>query len=173
MSAKSTKTIHLSKILTASSGARGAIAKVAGKYRSRLFISVITLSVLALAVLSLNLLSRRPGTFAGNNVVSGGAPGRLAPSGLEAEVIVLRDRGFEPSEITRPAGPFLLAVDTRIGAKDADLVLSQVGGGKMREQKLPSGRRAWREQVDLPPGQYVLTVADRPDAICAITIKPR
>ena len=108
MSAKYMRNIHLSKILTASSGARTALARLTGKSSSRLFMSVITLCLLALAVLSLNLVKRRPGTIAGDYDVSGVAQRRQAPFGLEAEVIVLRNYGFEPSEITRPAGPFLL-----------------------------------------------------------------
>ena len=43
----------------------------------------------------------------------------------------------------------------------------------MREKKLPRGSRAWREQLDLLPGQYALTVVDHPDAVCTITINPR
>ncbi|MFN7928345.1 MAG: hypothetical protein U0Y68_10440 [Blastocatellia bacterium] len=93
-------------------------------------------------------------------------------SKLESEVIVLRERGFEPFEITRPTGTFALTVDTRIGGRNADLVLSQVAGEKVREVKLPVGKRAWREQINLPPGRYILTVANQPNAICKITITP-
>lgn len=136
----------------------------------QLLVSVFVLCALVLIAFSFGLKGLKPE----RRDLSAGMPQqRPTPSKLEAEVIVLRERGFEPAEITRPAGPFFLAVDTRIGANKADLVLSRLTGGQVREQKLPPGKRAWREQVDLPPGKYVLTVADRPNAVCAITITPR
>lgn len=169
----SAKFAHSSMILTASHGARTVLAKMNGKYGSRLSVSVIVLCVLVIAVFSLHLSSRKYGAFAVNHFAQGEPQKRPTPSGLDGELVVLRNRGFEPSEITRPAGPFLLGVDARIGANEADIALSRVAGGRVGEKSLPKGVRAWREQVDLPPGQYVLTVADRPNAVCKITITPR
>lgn len=159
--------------LTASRVARTALTRVTGKHGSRLFTAVVVLCSLAIAAFSLSMANRKSAPSAGTHFVQEASRRRPAPSGMEGELVVLRNKGFEPSQITRAAGPFLLGVDVRIGANAADLTLSRLAGGKVREKMIPIGNRAWRELVDLPPGQYLLTVANRPSAVCAITIKPR
>ena len=43
---------------------------------------------------------------------------------LESELITIRPTGFEPTEIIRPKGPFVLAVENRSGLREVDFQLA-------------------------------------------------
>jgi hypothetical protein len=88
-------------------------------------------------------------------------------------VITIRPSGFEPSEITRPAGRFILVVNNRSWLEETDLRLEREGGNRVREVRSRRNKPDWREVVDLPPGQYVLREANNPGWACRITITPR
>src|SRR5919197_3889260 len=102
-------------------------------------------------------------------VWSGGAPAHGAeaavvgsvqgpnPRRIETELITLRTWGFEPGEITRPAGRFFLAVDNRSGLRDADVRLFRAAGNSQQLVPLPKGKKGWRKEYELPPGEYRLT----------------
>lgn len=87
--------------------------------------------------------------------------------------LALHPHGFEPGEVTRPAGDYLVVVTNRSGLRGLTLQLNLEGGGRVREVQLAAGKRRWREVVRLDPGHYVLTVADHPEWVCPITITPR
>jgi hypothetical protein len=91
----------------------------------------------------------------------------------EVELVTLRPTGFEPRELRRPAGRFLLAVTKRDLAEDVTLRLLREAGGSLREVRVARGRRHYREALDLAPGRYVLTTVERPDWACEVTILPR
>src|SRR5260370_30478778 len=55
---------------------------------------------------------------------------------LHAQVILLRPNGFEPAEITRRKGQFLLVVLNRSGVREANYLLSRESGNKLREAKV-------------------------------------
>jgi len=90
---------------------------------------------------------------------------------IEAEVITLTPRGFEPREITRPTGPFLLAATNRSSLEEVVLRLERIGGNRMQELRLSGKRRDWQETLNLPAGEYILSEATNPDWICQITIR--
>jgi len=94
------------------------------------------------------------------------------PNVLETQRITLRPTGFEPGEITRPAGRFLLAINDRSGQGDSSFVLIRSNGERMREIRLGNTTRKheWREVVNLPPGQYVLSDAENPERVCHIVL---
>jgi len=92
--------------------------------------------------------------------------------GVEAEVLILRPDGFEPNEIKRPAGRFILSVRNRSGLPELSLHLARAGGEKLREVRMPSGKVRHGEPVELPPGQYTLT-SEQTGAVCRITLTPR
>ena len=95
------------------------------------------------------------------------------PSGrAEAELLVLRSDGFKPSEITRPPGRFLLALQNHSSAEEISLVLKQESGASMREVRLAKGQSKSKEILELPPGRYVLTEVNHPEWICTIVITP-
>lgn len=101
-------------------------------------------------------------------------PGANAPGSgterVEATVITIRPGGFEPAEITRPKGRFILAVNDRTWLPEVELRLERENGNRVHEVKVHRNRPNWREMVDLPPGQYVLREASHPDWACRITI---
>ncbi|MCA1629738.1 MAG: hypothetical protein LC785_14170 [Acidobacteria bacterium] len=92
---------------------------------------------------------------------------------LESEHITIRPTGFEPTEITRPAGRVLLVVNDRSGLDSLDLRLDAGALPRLFEVRVPrdtKGRREWRQLVLLAPGRYVLTEAGHPEWVCRITI---
>ena len=104
---------------------------------------------------------------------------------VEVEIVALGPDGFEPSQITRASGLFLLAVDNRAEFERVRLRLNPVvtdamSNGKPAEVRVqePSlldvtvakERRNLDQFINLPPGNYVLTEAGHPDWVCHITI---
>jgi hypothetical protein len=85
--------------------------------------------------------------------------------------IILGPKGFAPAEINRPKGPFILAIHNRAEIDDLSLSLSKVTGNKMREMNFRKKKLDWRSLITLPPGDYVLSVAGRPEWVCNIKIK--
>ena len=92
---------------------------------------------------------------------------------LEAEIVTATPAGFEPSEITRPQGRFLLAIDNRSGVGELDLYLARQTGGRLNVVLGRKGKLAWRQVLDLPPGQYVLRTSNDESWRCNITLTPR
>jgi hypothetical protein len=93
---------------------------------------------------------------------------------IEAEIITIRPNGFEPAEITRPQGRFLLAINNRSGISEMTLRLNRDGGNEQRDlQAAQKTSRKWRDVVDLYPGRYLLKEAAHPDWVCRITITAR
>ncbi len=89
---------------------------------------------------------------------------------IEAELISIRPSGFEPTQITRPKGPFLLAIENRSGLKQIEFQLSAQGGTRLFQIKRSWERSDWNQVVDPPAGQYVLTEANHPNWKCTINI---
>ena len=92
---------------------------------------------------------------------------------LETELITLQPSGFEPNEIRRPQGAFILGVDNRAGVEAIELQFRRVDGQRLNTLQTPKRKVSWREVVDLPPGEYVLSVAHHPEWTCNVTILPR
>ena len=92
---------------------------------------------------------------------------------LEAELTTITPTGFEPAEITRPHGRFVLAIDNRSGLDEVDFYLERETGGRVN---VPLSRRrklAWREAIDLPPGTYLLRATNDESWRCRISITAR
>jgi hypothetical protein len=100
------------------------------------------------------------------------AQSKRAGRQVEAELVTLRPNGFEPSEVTRPAGEFILMVENR-GGRAADLRLYAETGGRLREVRSSEEEPDWNDLLDLHPGRYTLTDAARPESVCHITITAR
>lgn len=88
----------------------------------------------------------------------------------ETEVVTLKPFGFEPGEITRPQGRFILKVNNRSGLEEMHVRLQREAGQSEREAKVHRKRLDWSDELNLPPGRYVLRVADHPQWACRITI---
>lgn len=107
----------------------------------------------------------------GHKTDSGTEERKRVPMGWE--LITVQPGGFEPKEITRPAGPFLLLVDNRSGIPDLALQLDHEAGNRLRAVRVARHKLDWQEKFDLAPGTYTLTEASNPGWACRITITPR
>jgi hypothetical protein len=100
----------------------------------------------------------------------GASNGNSPPT--EVELITVRPAGFEPSEIIRPKGAFVLFIDDRSGKEISSLVLQRANGERVRAISLQRKKSEWNDVVDLSPGTYVLQDASNPELHCLITILP-
>ena len=91
---------------------------------------------------------------------------------LEVELITLKPEGFEPSEIVRPKGPFVLLVDDRSGKEGSSLRLQRLLGERLRDVNTTRRKSEWYDLIDLPPGDYVLSDAENATKRCRITLRP-
>jgi hypothetical protein len=102
-------------------------------------------------------------------------PSAVAPKAKEllpSEVVTITPRGFEPGELTRPAGRFFLTVENRSRTRGLTLILDPEHGERLREYTEPEGELDWADEIQLTPGQYTLTTRERPDWVCRITVTP-
>ena len=99
---------------------------------------------------------------------------QVSDQAVEVEVITAHPYGLEPREISRPSGPFILAVHNRSRLDQVSLQLNRANGASagVREISLPAGKLRQLSLLDLPPGQYVLADTIRPNFACKITITP-
>jgi hypothetical protein len=88
---------------------------------------------------------------------------------LEEVTLLLRATGFEPAQVTRPAGRFLLSVDNRSGVEELTFEITRADGTKVREIKVLKGNVDWSEEINLIAGQYTLNEAAHPAWVCSIT----
>lgn len=133
-----------------------------GRLRSRQVSLVLLISIAAGALIGLR-------DNAGFAVIS------QDQAKIEAELITIRRFGFEPAEIRRPAGEFVIVIDDRSQkARDLVLTLSSVRTDqppdKLRDVDFKTGRSNWHERFNLPAGEYVLTEANNPEWRCTITL---
>jgi hypothetical protein len=97
------------------------------------------------------------------------APQISAGGRAEAELVKLTSKGFEPAEITRPAGKFLLGVTNRTGLPELSLRLIHESRRSVDGKRL-GHEMGWHRVLDLPAGNYVLREASHPDWVCRVTI---
>jgi hypothetical protein len=89
---------------------------------------------------------------------------------VEAVVITVRRNGFDPGEIRRPKGAFLLVVNNHSDIQELSLQLHRENGTREKNVIVTREKRRWRELLDLSPGRYVLKETNHPDWVCQITI---
>ena len=89
---------------------------------------------------------------------------------LEAELVTVTPTGFEPAEITRPRGPFVLAIDNRSGLEEVDFYLEREAGTRLDVSLSRKRKLAWREKLDLAAGRYVLRAVNDDSWRCLITL---
>ena len=90
----------------------------------------------------------------------------------EVELVTLRPSQFEPAEITKAKGAFVLFIDDRSGRENSSLVLQRVNGERLRTVSVERRKSQWNGVVDLTPGTYVLQDANNSELRCQITIRP-
>ncbi len=145
-------------------------------------ISLITLIIgVSLAMLAVSargwLAGRsgpRPRTMAA--IVQSGKSSEDVP--FEHELLTLRRSGFEPAVITRPHGKFGIIISNRSEVAVLALKLTRMKGNKasddpadkLKDVDMKEGKTHSLNQLDLPPGDYILTEAGHPEWTCRITL---
>ncbi len=92
-------------------------------------------------------------------------------------VLRITPRGIFPSQVTLTPGPLTITIINRTGHAATDFKINQVGDARSLASAridLASEHKLQRASasVTLVPGEYALTVPDRPGVTCRITIKP-
>ena len=129
----------------------------------RTLLILLSIAVLTLTTIVLVSAEKRD---RGKPVVEQGQKRRI-----EAAIVTLKPTGFEPKELTRPRGLFLLRVDNRSNNPNLLFRLDRENGKREHEQQTRAGGKLdWNKPLDLPPGRYLLTEADHPEWVCQITI---
>jgi hypothetical protein len=127
-------------------------------------------------ILSAFVLAALAATVFGGGTRPSPAPSQQeaeAPRDARAEVFTLTPTGFEPAEVTLPAGDYLLVFNNRTGLDEFALRLDREGHGAVREVRPPRRKRAWRGMLKLTPGSYVVTETSRPEWTLRLTVTPR
>jgi len=107
------------------------------------------------------------------------APSQAQGPHVEAELITFRLSGFDPAEVRRPPGPFILEVENVSGVDLGTLRLEseqdapQTPARPLAQARMQRERFNWTQTLELPPGSYILRRADDPAHVCRIVIAPR
>jgi len=111
-----------------------------------------------------------------SRVTTGAAPRLAAPAGRGAqevpqtELVTVTPTGFEPAEISRPAGRFILAVENRSGLEAVKLVLRDEAGQELLRQRVERERLDWSGTLDLAAGSYLLAEDGHAGWACRLTL---
>lgn len=92
---------------------------------------------------------------------------------IEAELFTIRPNGFEPTEIRRHAGKFLLAIDNRSGLDDLNLQLLTASRASVHTARVGRRMLDTRVLMNLRPGTYRLTEANHAGWNAQIVITDR
>jgi hypothetical protein len=85
-------------------------------------------------------------------------------------LFTIRPRGFEPRQVTLPAGAYLVVVRNRTGLDQFALRLERESGETLYDVQVPRGKRDWKQFLLLIPGSYILKETNNPAWICRITV---
>ena len=134
----------------------------------------IILGLLVVATASRAVFERRtsPPAASPNEPLRSSVQSRNPPP-VPAHVLVLRPTGFEPAEVSWPKERFFLSIDNHSNVSDITLLLNRESGERVKEVNLKMRKQRAAGIFDLPPGNYLLTVANHPGLVCRITITPR
>jgi hypothetical protein len=137
---------------------------------------VIILVSLATLVVGAHMLSSPVITANSARLSLSSAQNNSTPEPLIVEEFTLRPTGFYPSEIRRPKGKFLLAINNRAGLQEMNIKISREIGSdakeKLKDVKVHKKYLDWNDVLDLQPGDYVVTEASNPKWVCRIIITP-
>lgn len=133
----------------------------------RITLILATLTLVALAVTAFGVSTwTRPSSAQSQEETE-------APRDARVELFTLTPTGFEPHEVTLPAGDYLLVFNNRTGLDEFALRLDRVGQGRVREAHPPRRKRTWRGMLKLTPGSYTVTETSHPEWSLRLTVTPR
>lgn len=90
---------------------------------------------------------------------------------LEIETVTITPDGFEPQQLERTAGPFILSITNQSGVDALNLRIETEQHARFREKSLPLITPDWRERIDPPPGKYIFTEENHPEWTLTFIIK--
>ena len=141
--------------------------------------AAVGIAALALAATAFTSHTRHAPDKRVNNEVplaSAAATGAI-PAAQSDQIVVERvtilPYGLEPEEITRPVGPFFLAVDNRAGGDDFSLQPISAENHLVDSAGIRRGQARTGKLLTLNPGKYLLREAKHSDWVCTITIVPQ
>lgn len=138
---------------------------------------VIILVSLAALVVGARRLSNPARAADSAQVFLQSAQSNPTPEPLIVEELTLRPSGFYPSEIQRPEGKFLLAINNRAGLQEMNITISREIGSdvkeKLKDVKVGKKYLDWNDVLNLQPGDYVVTEASNPKWVCRIIVTPK
>ena len=79
--------------------------------------------------------------------------------------------GFEPQQLERTAGPFILSVTNQSGVDALNVRIETEQHDRFREKTLPLITPYWRERIDPPKGKHIITEENHPEWTLTLTIK--
>ena len=91
-------------------------------------------------------------------------------SDAKVALLTIRPTGFEPNEITIPAGKYLIVVRNRTGLDQFSLRLERGTAVRLYDVRLPRYKREWKQFLQLTPDSYVITETNHPGWVCRITV---
>jgi hypothetical protein len=91
----------------------------------------------------------------------------------DAISLTLYRQGFEKGEIAITKGRFVLEVLNRTGLGSITLSLRSQNGASLRQAQVQREQPQWADMLDLPPGEYVLSVGEHAEWNCKITVGGR
>lgn len=89
---------------------------------------------------------------------------------VKVVLLTIRPTGFEPGEITLPAGQYLVVIRNRTGLDEFALRVERDTGEILLEVPGRRFKRDWKQILQLAPGTYVVKETNHPDWICRISI---
>jgi len=148
------------------------------KKQKRVFWPVLALIVLALSAIALVSARTRPRASSAKDAAKPAIAEEAVQSSpdnakqrIEGEIVGTTPHGFEPRQITREAGPFLLVLENNSGLSAVSLLLNGGVGPPLRNALVRREQRTWSDIVDLPPGTYTLREVTHPGWVCNITVR--
>lgn len=137
------------------------------------FLNKSTLAIVIASILAAGVyaaLRSRP--YLGPEAKAAAMAPTLSADDLEAELITITADGFEPAEITRPAGRFVLMFDNQSGLRGLELRLERTGMPRLTELRL-SRKTGATKVLNLPAGEYQVIEADHPAWSLKLTLTKR
>lgn len=85
-------------------------------------------------------------------------------------VINLTRFGFEPDATEVPAGKYQFAIRNISGLENIDLQVTRKTGERVLVEKYPTGREYWEKILQLPVGDYVVSVVSNPQWVFSLAV---
>ena len=117
-----------------------------------------------------DLTSMLPNAQTSSMGQSGRGQNTPIPNNIQVETFRFGFNGFEPKQIERRPGPFVLGIDNYNRSRIASFELVHEDGKKSHDIKWPTGQTRYRKLLNLPPGNYLLREVNHPDWTAQITI---